>query len=644
VSSLAPASSTRARFGLLHEYAVPVAALGEQIALVGQKAAYLASASLLPELAVPRSVVVDVEQARALLADEPASQERLTRALAELEVGGSLLAVRSSPVESLPGALRSELRVAADPEALTQALHVVLSSNRAASARAQRLARGMSEQPGDLGVLIQVFVAAGEPADFGAVVLTRDPERGTPGPVGEFQLGVGPEHVVSGTQASRPLSAGSEGRRAAGSLERLDPTAFAEIARMAARLEQHFGEPLELELVRAGGTLWLLQARPLELSPRALVKLCLEAIDDDAPIFRRYAERLLQSDLGGLIERELGPSPGLPGAPPEAPCLRGLTANPGVAVGVVVTDPARALARSREEPVILFRPHAVPEDVAAFRAAQAVVTSSGGLTCHAAVIARGLGLPAIVGCEEVRIDGPGGIVHARLDAQDVILREGDPVSVDAQHGRVYRGAREMLPRIASADLSKLAQELRKLRPWPLWAYGDPLASLRAKREASLDGILCPVSEVSGLPPTEGRECWLELAGDDAERLLPEVPPGWGVVVRGALEDIPWSALRRLSRLRPLGVHLTRIPQDPAPPIALDLAVVSGSVGASAPLSGLAPRMLVSADAHMLFAADSDAVSTRLGHARQVGVLCETKRSLEWVLRLALRNKRTPSSP
>jgi phosphohistidine swiveling domain-containing protein len=297
----------------------------------------------------------------------------------------------------------------------------------------------------------------------------------------------------------------------------------------------------------------------------------------------------------------------------------------------MMIDPGRALARARNEPVVLFRSHATPEDVAAVRAAQALVTTSGGLTCHAAVIARGLGVPAVVGCGELRIDEGRAVVLRRNEPDGVLFREGDPVSVDAHRGVVYPGRRGMVARVISPEVQQLALELRKLRPHPLWAVGAPEVSLRAKEEMSLDGILCPVSsadELSGVPRGRGRECWLVLPADRALELLGSVPGGWGIAVRGELGQIPFEALRARTRLTPLGVYLDAVPERAQVPIALDLAVAGADVGQPERLSGLAPRLLLWAN--------STLDSARLSHAKGIGVLCETERSYEWVLRLALQ--------
>jgi phosphohistidine swiveling domain-containing protein len=279
-----------------------------------------------------------------------------------------------------------------------------------------------------------------------------------------------------------------------------------------------------------------------------------------------------------------------------------------------------------------MRSEALPSDVAACRAASALVTTSGGLTSHAAVIARGLRLPAVVGCAQVRIDLRQRAVFGPHATQPIV-REGEVVTVDAQRGLVYAGAIATRERIASLELRQLMQELRKLRPVALWAYGPAAPALATKEEACLDGIVCPLEDPERLPTPQGRECWVEVPAADVLALLPRIPPGWGIVVRAGADELAWSEVRRASRLRPLGCHLT-LPCPHRPPPGLDLLIVSGHVGALEELSPLAARVLV--------AGDFSQIRTGIGHSSWSGLLCRTERTLACALELASVRPHRPS--
>jgi phosphohistidine swiveling domain-containing protein len=497
---------------------------------------------------VPCAFAIDARSAQRLAGGDAEARRELARALDALcaQAPATRLALRASPTLSLPGALLTRLDVRCEPDTVLAVLDEVLRSGEGPAVLEQLRARGeLAPREPWVGVIVQHYLPTRRELDFGAVAFTHDPHSGVRGTCGEYAPGGAPE-VVSGRTRPEPLQAGSSPR----ALALRDPEAFARIEALAGELEALFGEPLELELAWLAGELWLLQARALVLAPRALVRVAAQAIDDDSSGYPRWLEELAARGFDALLEEHFAAAPAK-----EAAVLKGLAASPGVASGVLVTDVGRALARAAQEPVVLMRADAVPEDVRAFRAAKAVVTSSGGLTCHAAVIARGLGIPAVVGCAGARVEGARGQVFAARGGADPLLVEGDWVSVDARAGLVYRGALPRLSRIADPALRQLFVQVRQLRSAPLWVDGELEHALRVKEEACLDGALCTRSPGAELAPPRGRECWLEL---DATELagLAALPSGWGVVVRGDLTRVSIPALRAAAPLRALGVRLT----------------------------------------------------------------------------------------
>ncbi len=183
--------------------------------------------------------------------------------------------------------------------------------------------------------------------------------------------------------------------------------------------------------------------------------------------------------------------------------------------------------------------------------------------------------------------------------------------------------------LAAARFSELALELRKLRPQALWAYGAPEVALSAKMAMCLDGIICPVTAGATIPKAQGKECWLELEAEAAESLLPTLPMGWGVLVRGVFEQIPWENLRRNSRLRPLGVHLTVVPGSLSAPVPLDLVLGPSDVGYAEALSTIGSRALV----WPALGGDEAVALVHVGRNSRAGLVCETSRALDWMLRL-----------
>lgn len=473
------------------------------------------------------------------------------------------LAVRASPTCSLPGALTTVLDVPPDPVRLAQAIAQVVDSAAAPHVQAQLEAQGLA-RPAEpwVGVLVQrqLRFAAG---DFGAVVFTHDTHSGEARLHGEYTPS-GVVDVVSGRAKPKPFEA------AAAALYAEHPGAWEAIAALTERLSASFDEPLDLELGYCAGSAWLLEVRALVFAPRALVRLALRAIENDAPTYASWLRQLMQRGLAGLASHHLAEGGESQAA---AVLLRGVAASPGAAQGVLVMDVDRACQRARQTPVVLMRPDAVPEDVAGFRAAAAVVTTSGGLTCHAAVIARALGVPAVVGASGARIDLKQRVLWGGRDGRTALAREGDWISVDARKGVAYLGRLPLQPQIADPELKQLFVEVRKLRPTPLWVVGPAEAALRLKDEACLDGALCSWPAQGELMPGQGRECWIEIAAPEIAARVPALPRGWGVVVTGDLAGLSVAALRRSFPLRAWGVRFEHS-EASLPDAALDLAVLT----------------------------------------------------------------------
>ncbi len=549
----------------------------------GSKAAWLDRALRAGEN-VPPGLALSARFVRALVAGDAGAKQRLDQALEGLRArltAPLTFAVRSSPNRSLPGALATELGVADDASAILAALQAVHGSADRPHVAAQLATHGEQGAPREpwVAVLIQRELRFSDPAEFGAVALSHDPRSGEPGLRGEFAPS-GPSAVVSGR--ARPLSLAPT----ATGMAPVEPRALAAIEALLARLVTQFERPLELELGWVADALHLLQVRPLTLSPRALVRVALQAIEDDSPVYAPLLAELAERGLDAFVEAHFDEQ----ALSASQLLMRGLPASPGAAVGVVVTDIARALARAAHEPVVLVRPDAVPEDVAAFRAARAVVTSSGGLTCHAAVIARGLSLPAVVGVSGVRVDAPRGLIYGGRDTREVILKEGDWVSLDARRGALYRGRHPLLPELRDAELRRLFVEARKLRPTPLWVAGEASEALRLKDDACLDGALCPWPAQGELPIGSGRECWLEIPVHEIETRLAQVPRGWGVVITGDLQGLRLAELRQRAPLRAFGARLDR-PDAPLPEGPLDLLVIDFAEDLPREKRASAPRLL-----------------------------------------------------
>jgi len=325
---------------------------------------------------------------------------------------------------------------AAAADQLRGAVAAVLASWDAEQVRRYREVEGIADDVGT-AVVVQAMVFGNRSIDSGTgVAFTRDPSTGEPGLMGDLLEAAQGDDVVSGTRATRPLA----------ELRVRWPAVWDELAHVAARLERHFADLVDVEFTVDAGRLWVLQARPAKRSPRAALRVAVDLAEDPAvALDRRGAvdrvRPLLDGDRWGAVAGG--------GAEPR-PVVEGLPAAPGRAVGVLCVDLDRAERLAAEgADVVLARRETSPADVPAMAGAVGLVTALGGLVSHAAVVARDWGLPAVVGAADLRlvaggVEGPGGFVA-----------EGEVVTVDGDRGVLLRGAHPGDPAAAPPELAVL---------------------------------------------------------------------------------------------------------------------------------------------------------------------------------------------
>jgi pyruvate,orthophosphate dikinase len=296
-----------------------------------------------------------------------------------------------------------------DPlDQLRAAIHAVFASWSSRRAIAYRRHWGIPEEGGGTAVIVQAMVFGNLGADSGTGVLfTRDPLSGEPAPYGEWLARGQGEDVVSGTHDPLPLSA----------LATQLPGIHAELLAIASRLEREHADVQDIEFTVERGRLYLLQTRAAKRAPLAAVRIAADLVADGtidpATALRRVSAEQVQAVLCPALAPEV--------AAAATVLARGVPACPGVASGVVATDPAAA--ERATVPAVLARPTTSPEDVAAMIAAAAVITERGGSTSHAAVVTRALGRPSVVGLGDGGTDG----------------WEGRAVTVDGSAGVIYDG-------------------------------------------------------------------------------------------------------------------------------------------------------------------------------------------------------------
>lgn len=277
----------------------------------------------------------------------------------------------------------------------------------------------------DLGtaVNIQAMVYGNLGPDSGTgVAFTRDPVTGRPGIYGDYLSDAQGEDVVAGIRNASPLQ----------DLARLDPDCHAQLCRHLGVLENHYRDLCDVEFTIERGRLWMLQTRIGKRTPEAAFRIAADLVDEGLITRAEALERVGSGQLDQLLfprfdVRQAG-----------TPLAHGISASPGAAVGTVVFDSATAVRRAATgEKVVLVRRETTPDDLAGMIAAQAVLTSRGGKTSHAAVVARGMGKVCVCGAEELDVD----IEQRRFTTPDgTVVAEGSIVSVDGTAGTVYLGA------------------------------------------------------------------------------------------------------------------------------------------------------------------------------------------------------------
>jgi pyruvate, orthophosphate dikinase len=302
---------------------------------------------------------------------------------------------------------------------LRAAIEAVFRSWNSDRARTYRRREGIPDELGT-AVTVQAMVFGNRSVDSGTGVLfTRNPATGEALLYGDVMFNAQGEDVVAGTHRTEPLSV----------LDERLPAVASELREYAARLERHHADLCDIEFTIEHGRLWMLQCRVGKRSPQAALRIALEMAQDPAfPLTRADAVRRVAAILADppLATFERGHA--------GEPLTAGLPASPGVAAGEIATSPEAAIAAADAgRAVILVRAETSPDDVHGMARAAGILTATGGLASHAAVVARGWGIPAVVGAADV-------VVHdGAVDIGGRSLAAGDLVTIDGATGEVFAG-------------------------------------------------------------------------------------------------------------------------------------------------------------------------------------------------------------
>ncbi|WP_273124510.1 pyruvate, phosphate dikinase [Bacillus weihaiensis] len=320
--------------------------------------------------------------------------------------------------------------------------------------------RRLNQIPENLGtaVTIQSMVFGNMGPDSGTgVAFTRNPATGEAKLYGEYLINAQGEDVVAGIRTPQPIA----------TLQKEMPDVYEQFAHTCELLEKHYRDMQDIEFTVERGSLYILQTRTGKRTAEAAIRIAVELVEEGMITKEEALLRVDPDQLNQLLHRRIDDTSD------KQQLAKGLPASPGAATGLVVfdADVAERLANDHQS-VILVRPETTPDDIHGMIASQATVTSRGGMTSHAAVVARGMGKACICGCDSLTID----LIQKQFKVGETVVREGDIITVDGSTGEIFLGEIAMIE-------PKLSEEFRQLL---LWADEKRTLGVRANADNPTD--------------------------------------------------------------------------------------------------------------------------------------------------------------
>ena len=335
--------------------------------------------------------------------------------------------------------------------------------------------------PDDLGtavnIVTMVFGNMGDDSGTG-VAFTRDPGTGEKKLFGEYLMNAQGEDVVAGIRNAKPIS----------QLKAESPQAFEQFMDITRKLEKHYEDMQDVEFTIENGQLWMLQTRTGKRTAKAAIKIAVEMADEGLIDKQTAIMRVDPEQVNQMLHPQFNPETIQAARDQGKLFASGVNASPGAAVGQVYfdADTAEKMAEEEGQDVIMVRPFTKPDDVHGMLAAQGILTSEGGATSHAAVVARQFGVPCVVGASMMQID----LNKRQLISGGMTVKEGDWISIDGSSGEAFVGKLEL----TTPDLEE-QEELMTLLSWSddvarlqVWANADYPADAKRARTFGAKGI------------------------------------------------------------------------------------------------------------------------------------------------------------
>jgi pyruvate, orthophosphate dikinase len=406
-----------------------------------------------------------------------------------------------------------------DPMAqLWGAIGAVFESSNNPRAQVYRRIHGIESMGTAVNVQAMVFGNMGDNSATG-VCFTRNPSTGEPGLYGEWLLNAQGEDVVAGVRTPEPIA----------DLAQPMPEVHAELVSTCERLERHFRNMQDIEFTAQDGKLWILQTRTGKRTGHAMVRIAVDMVNEELIDKRDAVLRTDPDKLDELLHPTIDPD-----SKPEV-LAKGLPASPGAAIGrVVFTASAAEAWAQRGETVILVRTETSPEDIHGMKAAAGILTARGGMTSHAAVVARGMGKACITGCSHLQVDA----ARKQVKTGETVLREGDTITIDGSTGEIFAGKASLIPAQLAGEFEELMSWVDDFRRLKVRTNADTPADARTARAFGAEGIgLCRTEHMFFAPERIREVRRMILAQDEGGRrqaldaILPMQRDDFGAIFR-----------------------------------------------------------------------------------------------------------------
>ena len=351
--------------------------------------------------------------------------------------------------------------------------------------------RRINSIPGDWGTAVNVqAMVFGNMGDTSAtgVAFTRDPATGERAYYGEYLINAQGEDVVAGIRTPQYLTTAARERANAKplSMQESMPAVYGELAKVFDLLEAHYRDMQDIEFTVERGKLWMLQTRSGKRTAKAALKIAVDMAAEGLITKDEAVMRVDPSALDQLLHPTLDPKA------KRDVIVKGLPASPGAASGIAVFDSDTAEKRAEQgQSVILVRTETSPEDIHGMHAAKGILTARGGMTSHAAVVARGMGRPCVSGAGSLSIDANAKIARVGQGQTFREIREGDTLTIDGSTGEVMAGEVATVQPELSGDFGTLMEWADGSRRMRVRANAETPADARVAREFGAEGIgLC----------------------------------------------------------------------------------------------------------------------------------------------------------